>query len=197
MAIDPTPTHGKPLCSIVKKIKEKENAIHCWVDADFCGLYSKEDPSDPSSVRSRTGFVITLGDNPIYFKSKLQSLIADSTMSAEYIATSTAMKSLIYLRRVHQETCTQFKLPHYDKSTVSVCWEDNRAAYLLATTDPPRMTPKSKSIAVHYHWFRQYIGKGTGIEMHPVASDRNRANILTKPLVKKSFKEERFMTMGF
>ncbi len=35
--------------------------LDCWVDADFAGLYSKESHDDPMSVRSRTGFVITLG----------------------------------------------------------------------------------------------------------------------------------------
>jgi len=39
--------------------------LNCWVDANFAGLYSKEDPTDPTSVRSRTGFVVALGENPV------------------------------------------------------------------------------------------------------------------------------------
>jgi len=65
--------------------------LNCWVDADFAGLYSKEDPKDPTSVRSHTGYVIALGENPIVWQSKLQTEIALLTMSAEYIALSAAM----------------------------------------------------------------------------------------------------------
>jgi len=50
--------------------------LDCWVDADFAGLYSLEDPKDPTSVYSRTGFVITLGGNPVVWQSKLQTEIA-------------------------------------------------------------------------------------------------------------------------
>ena len=65
--------------------------LDLYVDADFAGLWSYEDPHDPSSVRSRTGYVITLGGVPIIWKSKLQEQIALSTMEAEYIAASVAM----------------------------------------------------------------------------------------------------------
>jgi hypothetical protein len=34
--------------------------IECFVDADFAGLWSYEDPHDPVCVRSRTGFVICI-----------------------------------------------------------------------------------------------------------------------------------------
>jgi len=41
--------------------------LDCWVDADL---------KDPTSVRSRTRFVITLGGNPAVWQSKLQTEIA-------------------------------------------------------------------------------------------------------------------------
>lgn len=37
------------------------------------GLYSKEDPQDPTSCHSWTGYVVTLGNNPIYWASSLQT----------------------------------------------------------------------------------------------------------------------------
>ena len=107
-----------------------------------------------------------------------------------------AMKALVYLRRTHIEICTKFGLPFDPVSNVSTIFEDNRAALLLATTDPPRLTPRSKSIAVKYHWFRQYL-KPDSIVMKSIDSKRNRANILTKHLNLKDFRTERYMTMGF
>jgi len=66
--------------------------LGCWVDADFVGLFSKEDHNDPSSVFSQTGFVIVLGGNVVVWQSELQTEIALSTMSSEYIAISMAMQ---------------------------------------------------------------------------------------------------------
>jgi hypothetical protein len=39
--------------------------IECFVDADFAGLWSYEDPNDPVCVRSRTGFVICICGCPV------------------------------------------------------------------------------------------------------------------------------------
>jgi len=57
--------------------------LNCWVGADFAGLYSKEDPNDPTSIHSHTGYVISLGENPVVWQSKLQTKIALSTMATE------------------------------------------------------------------------------------------------------------------
>ena len=180
---------------VVRKFDKEGNKLNAFVDADFAGLQSKEDPQDPTSCRSRTGYIICVGDNPIYWGSRLQSEIADSTMAAEYIAASYAMKHLVYLRRLHQEISQSLQIPFDPISNVSTIFEDNQSALLLATADPPRLTPRSKSIAVKYHWFRQHLG--TNILMKSIDSPLNRANILTKPLPRELFERERHMIMGF
>jgi Reverse transcriptase (RNA-dependent DNA polymerase) len=73
----------------------KHLKVDCYVDANFAGVFNTEDAADPRSVRSRTGFILTLGDVPILWKSQLQPQIALSTMEAEYIALSTALHSLL------------------------------------------------------------------------------------------------------
>jgi len=155
--------------------------LDCWVDADFAGLYSKEDSKDPTSVRSRTGYVITLGGNPVVWHSKLQTEIALSTMSAEYIALSAAMRSLLHLRNVHHEVVKELGLPWTKESSISSVYEDNQACIILATTDPPRHTPQSRTIAVKYHWFRSKLSKDT-IQIKKIDGKLQRANILTKAL---------------
>ena len=53
-------TKGKGLI-----IKPSTNLnLELFADADFAGLWGHEDPTDPVSVRSRTGLVITLGGAP-------------------------------------------------------------------------------------------------------------------------------------
>jgi hypothetical protein len=134
----------KPMCKIT---------LDCYVNADFAGLYGKEEPQDPTHVHSRTGYIITLGDNPVVWPSKLQSEIAFSSQEAEYISLSTVMKSLIYLCGVHEELCLALNLPFDPKSNISMVFKDNQSCLILATTDPPQMMPYSKSIMVKYHWF--------------------------------------------
>ena len=43
----------------------------CYVDADFAGLWGSENPQDPISVKSLTGFVINIMGCPLLWVSKL------------------------------------------------------------------------------------------------------------------------------
>ena len=83
--------------------------IDCYVDADFAGLWGFEDPQDPSSARSRTGYLLCFAGCPIVWTSKLQSDIALSTMEAEYNAPSMALKDLLPLKRLVEAVARQFR----------------------------------------------------------------------------------------
>jgi len=170
--------------------------LNCWVDADFASLYSKEDPNDPTSICSCTGYVISLGDNPVVWQSKLQTKIAHSTMAAEYIALSMAMQSLIHLQNVHHEVVKAFGLPWTLESAISTIYEDNQACLILAMTEPPRHTPQSRTIAIKYHWFHEQLGKGT-IRVEKIDGKLQRANILTKALPCIQFESECKMLIGW
>jgi hypothetical protein len=119
-------------------------ALDCSVDADYAGNYTATEAEDPESVRSRCGYIISLGVVPVLWKSKRIQEICLSTMESEYISLSMSMRSLIYLRGLLFETDAIFDLELGDRlSTISTVFEDNRAAEILATTNPPRMTPRS------------------------------------------------------
>jgi hypothetical protein len=166
------------------------------VDADFAGVFNMEDANDPRSVRSRTGFILTLGDVPILWKSKLQPQIALSTMEAEYIALSTAMRSLLPIKQILKTLAEALNILMNEHSTISTVWEDNRAAQILATTNPPRLTPRSKHIAIRYHWFRDQLVPGR-VEVKPIPSILQKADILTKALTKQKHEEARKLSMGW
>ena len=53
--------------------------VDCYVDADFAGLWKSEDSQDPTSVKSRSGYLIMFMGCPLVWLSKLQSQIALST----------------------------------------------------------------------------------------------------------------------
>ena len=128
--------------------------LDCYVDADFDGLWNYEDDQDPVCVRSRTGYVMTMGGCPIHWTSKLQTELALSTTEAEYIALEQAMREFIPIRRAFDDMLAAFNLDkdahHAVKSTI---FEDNNGAISTATT--PKMTPRTKHIAVKYHFVKQ------------------------------------------
>ena len=158
--------------------------------------WGTESRENPESCKSRTGFVLMLGNTPLTWASRLQTEIALSTMEAEYIALSTAMRSLIPMRRINQTILNTYGRQTDRKSNISVVYEDNQATLTLATTDPPRLTPRSKHIAIKYHWFRSHIIAGE-VEMVYLQTDQQRADILTKPLTEIKFKVGRKMIMGW
>ena len=106
------------------------------------------------------------------------------------MAASTGMRALVPMCRKLIAMCSCLGLAQPEASQVSTVWEDNRAALLLATANPPKMTPQSKSLAVKYHWFRSQIQDGS-IKMKPVASKDNLADILTKPRTQVAFQAAR------
>jgi hypothetical protein len=174
----------------------KDLKVDCFVDADFAGVFSLENAPDPRSVRSRTGFLLTLGDIPILWKSQLQPQIALSTMEAEYIALSTALRSLLPLKKILFNLTSALSIEINEHSQISTVWEDNRAAQILATTQPPRLTPRSKHIAIRYHWFRDQLIPGK-IEIKAISTKDQKADILTKALPKQTHNTIRQLSMGW
>ena len=137
--------------------------VDCHVDADFGGLWGSENDQDPISVKSRTGFIITFMNCPLLWISKIQTQIALSTMEAEYIALSHSMRELIAIREIlkeiQQHTMAESTLKpeyrtihKYGSIPQSKVYEDNDACLKFATL--PKMSPRTKNIAISYHFFR-------------------------------------------
>ena len=169
-------------------------SVDCYVDADFAGQWNSEDPQDRLCVKSRTGYVLMVGNCPVHWVSKLQTEIAVSTMEAEYIALSFAMRDLIPLRGLVDEIKTMFNINELPCRAYSKVFEDNNGTILLATS--PRMTPCSKHIAVKYHFFKEHVYNGN-IRLVKVASDEQVADCLTKGLDKTLFQRARKMLAGW
>jgi hypothetical protein len=151
-----------------------------YADADFAGGYKIEDAEDPWSARSQTGFVITLGGSPIVWGSRLQSKTTLSTMEAKYIALSTAMQPLIPLWTIFGEHHLTFSLLPPAESTIRLTiFEDNNATRILATSDPPHRTQRSRHIHVKYHWFCGHLVPGI-ILIAGIDSKNQLGDIFTK-----------------
>eukprot|EP00957_Ditylum_brightwellii_P198128 15095783-Ditylum_brightwellii.AAC.1 len=171
--------------------------LECFVDATFSGLWGHENDQDPSSVKSCTGFVLTLGGTPILWISKLQSEVTFSTMEAKYIALVHSMHELLPARWLLEELSKQLELDRELLSTVFTVWEDNNGALALANMPITHITPCSKHIGVKYHWFRSWINEPiNGIVVQHINSKEQKGYILTKLLGRLEFSDKRKMHMG-
>jgi hypothetical protein len=132
----------------------------------------------------------------VIWVSKLQTEIALSTTEAEYIALSQSMRDLLPMRELLIEIS---KVIQFDATkpavTHSTIFEDNNGAIALAQA--PRITPRTKHIAVKYHHFRSKIGGENGIHIAKIATDLQRADILTKGLGGIKFESIRRLMMGW
>ena len=89
-----------------------------YCDADYAGLWIYEDYQDPVCVRSRMGYVMTLGDCPVHGTSKFQTEIALSTLEAQYIALVQGIREFVYLRRFYVEMMLNFDIFQDTKSII-------------------------------------------------------------------------------
>ncbi|MBE0451949.1 MAG: hypothetical protein IBX70_14070, partial [Clostridia bacterium] len=171
--------------------------IECHVDADFAGLWPSEDIMDPSCVKSRTGFVISISGCPIVWTSRLQSDIAGSTMEAEYNALSMAMKDVIPIQTLFSTVGKGVGLSDDLATTFkTTVWEDNMGCLRLARMEPGQYTPRSKHYAVKYHWFRSKLHE-TRTTIQHITTDQQKADILTKGLRTTKFREIRKILCGW
>ena len=124
--------------------------VDVFVDADFSGLWPYEDKCDPVSVKSRTGYVITVASCPVIWTSKLQTEIALSTMEGEYNALSLCMKTVLPFHCTLKKVIKSLKQNNNEPEIsfkVSI-WEDNIGALTLANLEPGRHTPRSKHYGI-------------------------------------------------
>jgi hypothetical protein len=68
--------------------------IDAYPDANFARMYGHEDHTDCACAKSRTGFIITIAECPVFWQSKLQTETALSTMEAKIIALSACCREL-------------------------------------------------------------------------------------------------------
>ena len=171
--------------------------IDCYVDSDFAGLWPYEDKLDPESVKSRTGFVICISGCPVVWISKMQQMIATSTMEAEYNALSTAMRDVIPLQELFRQLGNSIGIDDEIITTFNtVVHEDNQGAMTLAKMEPGRHTPRSKHYGVKVHWFRSKL-KPNRVTVERIDTQRQLADILTKGLKVSQFRKIRHLLCGW
>ena len=204
---DPKQSHAKAVIHLVQYLNgtrdkgiildpNRLKSLECYADADFSGNWNRTTAADdPSTAKSRTGFVIMLADCPLFWSSKLQTQIALSTTEAEYIALSQALRDLIPIMNLLLE------LKEHGLSIVSEvprvhckAFEDNSGALELARL--PKLRPRTKHINLVYHHFRQHVRDGL-ISIFPIDTADQLGDIFTKPLPQNAFLKHRKKLLRF
>jgi hypothetical protein len=187
---DPKESHVVAVKRIVKYLigtKDKgiylrpdSHSFECWVDADFVGNWDRVNADvDPSTAKSRTGYVINYGGCPITWASKLQTEVALSTTEAEYNALSTSLREVIHLMHLIDEAKKKgWKTVDEAPKIHCKVFEDNIGALEMARL--PKMRPRTKHLCIRLHHFREKVRKGE-ISIHHIATELQIADMLTKP----------------
>jgi hypothetical protein len=171
--------------------------LDIYVDAAFASGWGYEDPQDPSSVKSRTGYIMEVQGCPVVWVSKLQGSIATSTMESEYTALSMALRAAIPLQAICKSVARglgrhEKRITHF----MTTAHEDNMGALTLAGMEPGRTTPRSKFYALKYHWFRSWL-KPNKIELKYINTKDQKADFLTKSMTKDNFIANRMLSCGW
>ena len=174
----------------------EQRLFECWVDADFAGNWLKKDAHvDPMTSKARSGWLFRFAGAPITWSSKIQTITALSTTEAEYIALSTSLREVIPLMGMLKEATghglsVKFLPPQVHCSI----FEDNSGALELARL--PKLRPRTKHINQSFHHFREYVDrKEVNIQFTP--TEKQMADILTKPLAEAPFIRHRQAIMGW
>ena len=160
-------------------VNTKDLKINCYVDADFAGLHSHEDNNEPISSKSRTGYVITLGDSPISWSSRLQTETALSTTEAKILALSASMREIIWVRRLIKDISDGFGIPIDSVTEIkATVYEGNQTA--ISNASKYTINNRTRHIHTKYWHFREYVGEEYGIIIQYIKSEENIRDIFTK-----------------
>ena len=188
---DPKQSHAQAVKTLVRYLKGTKDkgsiirpsgtlSVNCMVDASFCPNFGFEENKEKDSARSRMGYIISLGDCPLIWKSQLIKKICLSTTEAEYAALSNCLRTLIPIRRTLEELVEMLELSDDLKASISsTAFEDNSAALSLANTH--KITARNRYWLSSLHFFWDEVSNGN-IVVKRIPTDEQDADYLTKAM---------------
>ena len=138
--------------------------IHGYCDSDW--------GSDPDTRKSVTGYVLCLSGGAVSWASRRQTIVAQSTAEAEYVAACEASMEGTGLRNILTEIDPDAEMDF-------ALGIDNQAAYVMATN--PTYSRRTRHIELRWHYVRDQVIKKK-LRLWKVKSVNNLADILTKAL---------------
>ena len=203
---DPRKEHGEAIIYLVMYLKgtrhiglyfkpDPTKGFEDYCDSDFAGNWNKHFAhNDPSTAKSRSGWIVFYAGCPIIFGSSLQSMVALSTTEAEYIALSRSLRDVIpIMELVAEMKAKKFQVVCTEPYVYCKTFEDNSGALELARL--PKLRPRTKHINTSYHHFREHVRKGL-VKVFPISTHDQIADCLNKALPQNAFVKHRIKMCG-
>ncbi|CAL1405320.1 unnamed protein product [Linum trigynum] len=135
-----------------------------YCDADWGGC--------PTSRRSTTGYFIQLGRSPVSWRTKKQSVVARSSVEAEYRAMASTVSEIIWLRWLLDDLGVKQK-------TATPLYCDNQAALHIAAN--PVFHERTKHVEMDCYFVRERV-LSRDISPLKISSAEQQADMFTKGL---------------
>ena len=147
--------------------------LHGYYDADWA--------RDEHDRTSRSGYVFLLAGGVISWWSGKQEVVATSTTQAEYIGQEHATRELMWILQFLRDI-------GFPPAQVPKLYGDNQSAQSLARN--PNQHKRTKHFDVKHHFIREQLQRKT-MRLIYCPSQKNIADIMTKPLSKQVFEQHR------
>ena len=134
------------------------------------GFCDSDWASDVDTRRSTSGNIVLMANGPVSWMSKLQPIVATSSMEAEYISCYFLIQEITWIRALLKSVGLARKFP-------TIVYIDNKSAVSLANN--PVYHQRSKHIDVKFHWLRSKIQDKTVFPQY-LSTSRQLADMLTK-----------------
>ena len=179
---NPGVSHWESACHVLRYLKATRNTgilykssstphIDAYSDADFA--------VDRDTRKSTSGFVFTCANGAISWRSKKQTLTAQSTVEAETIALSNAVRELLWIKKL---------LRDLDLSTsfASEIYVDNQGC--ISVCKSGALTDKTKHIGVKLALIRDHI-ENEDMKLTYKSTSEMAADMFTKQLPRVKLNE--------
>ncbi len=174
--------HTKEL-SIQYHLDPEQSPWAAFADASF--------GDDSRTRKSSNGYLIILFGGPIDWQATRQKSVTTSSTEAELHALSTAVRNVIWWKRLFQTvTFDPFATPYGTGPHGYTAGCDNLQTIRLLTAQTPKLHTKLRHVDIYHHWLREKVQEGE-IDIEHVPTGEMIADGLTKPLPRQ--KHEAFV----
>src|ERR1700719_3665240 len=179
--MNPAQAHWDALKRLIKYLSMTKDL---WLMLGGTGttpeVFSNADWALQPDRHSISGFVARIGRGAVSWSSKKQTLVAQSSTEAEYIAAVTAAREIFWLRSFLTEVGAA-------EPGATRLWLDNMS--MIAITKNNKFHARTKHIDIQHHFVRKAVERleqGT-IQVKYVPMSENVANGFTKLLPQPAF----------
>jgi hypothetical protein len=157
--------------------------------------------NEPSTAKSRTGYIISYGGCPVLWASKIKAKVVLSSTESEDVQLSESLcVAIVTMNLLTEMKIFRVDTPGATPKIFCKLFEDNAGAIHIAKV--PKMRPRTRHINQKHHHFREWVKStinGNGmIEVYPIDTFLEQpADLLTKPLDLASFQKHRLAIMGW